>query len=72
VKQFKIGKIVHIDLEFEHDDNSVPPQTNGSNITPERELSDTSTLLIVPNHDLVGRIPRCLATTHKSQDVAPE
>lgn len=72
MQQLKIREVVDKDLLLEDDDDPIPPEPNGSNIGPEGELSDAPALVIVPDHDLVGRILRIGSAADEREYVASE
>jgi hypothetical protein len=72
MKQFEIGEVVYVDLVLENDDDAIPSEAHSANLGSEGELPDAPVLLVVPNHDFVGRIQGLLAAADQCQDVAAE
>jgi hypothetical protein len=62
--QLEVREIVDKNLLLKNDNNPIPPKPDGSNIGPEREFSDTSALVIIPNHNLIRRILRIRSATN--------
>ena len=48
------------------------PQLHRHDVCPEAELADAAVLEIVPDHDLVARVPRALAAANERQQIAAE
>ena len=56
MQHLEIGEVVDEDLVGEDDDDSVAAETDAFNFGAEGELADAAGLVVVPDHDLVGRI----------------
>jgi hypothetical protein len=70
VQQFEISKIVDIDLEFQYYHNSVSPQFDSSDFTTKAQFTNTSVLMIIPNHNFVWRISRISTSTNQCENIA--
>ncbi|KAJ0742713.1 hypothetical protein HanPI659440_Chr10g0367271 [Helianthus annuus] len=64
MQQLQIRKIIHKYLLLQHNNNPIPPQPNSPNLRPKRQLTDTPTLMIIPNHNLIWRILRFRTATN--------
>lgn len=85
IDQSQIGEVVHIDSILEHDHNSteeewlavlinllVFPQFDCHYLRFEREFPDGFLLMVIPEHDFVGRELWVGTTANKCKDIAPE
>lgn len=72
MKNFQISKIINKYLMGEDDDDAVAAETNAFDFRAEREFADAAGLVVVPDHDLVGRVARVGAAADEGEDVAPE
>lgn len=70
MQQLQISKIVNENFLLQDDNNSISSKAHATNLRPKRQLPDTPALMVVPNHDLVDRIPWIRSTTDQSQNVA--
>ena len=60
VQQRQVGKVVHVHLLRQRDDDAVAPQPHGAHVGAEGELADAPVLVVVPDHHLVRRKARGL------------
>ena len=70
--QLEVHEVVNEDLLLEDDDDPIPPEPDGSNVGPEGELADAPALVVVPYHDLVGRVLRIGSSADEGEYVASE
>lgn len=72
MEHLQIRKVINIYLCLEDNHNVIFPQFYSPDIRAEGKLPNTTALVIIPDHHLVGRIMHIGATTYKSKDVAAE
>ena len=70
--QLEVHEVVNEDLLLEDDDDPIPPEPDGSNVGAEGELADAPALVVVPYHDLVGRVLRIGSSADEGEYVASE
>ena len=68
MKELQIGEVVDEDLLKKDDDDAITAEADGGDGGAERELADASALMVVPDHDLIGRV----MAAEDGKDVAPE
>lgn len=72
VQNLKIREIVHEDLVRQNHHDLVPSEANPFHLRSERELADAPRLVVVPDHNLVDRVPRVGPSADECEDVAAE
>ena len=72
VEQLQVREVVHVHLLLQNDDDPVATEPHRTDLGPERELTDAPALMVVPDHDFVGRVLRVRPAADEGQDVAPE
>lgn len=72
VHKLEVHEIVHENLLFDDDDNSVAAEANGAHGGAKREFADAATLVVVPDHDFIGRVLWVGTTADESEDVTSE
>lgn len=68
MKELQIGEVVDKNLLKEDDDDAIAAEADGDDGGAEGELADAAALVIVPDHDLVGRV----VAADDGEDVAAE
>jgi hypothetical protein len=72
MKKFQVCQVIHIDFVLQNDHNSVTPEFHCPNLTPEGKLSNTTALVIIPDHNLIGRVTWRLATSNQRENGRPK
>lgn len=70
--QLKVREIIHKYLLLYHDNYPITAEPNAANGSAERKLPNAPSLVVIPDHDLVGRVLRVGPTANESQYVAAE
>lgn len=71
VKQLEPLKVVNVHLSLKNHDDFVATEFDGLDIAFEGELTNASSLMIVPEHDFVWWEARILPTPNNAQNIAP-
>ena len=72
VQELEVSKVVHVRLVLERDGYAVPAQLQSAHATSERELANHARLVVVPDHNFVGRELRRRSSPDERLYVAPE
>ena len=74
MQHLEIGEVVDEDLVGEDDDDSVAAEADALDLRAEGELADAAGQVVVPDHDLVGRVAGVGggAAADEGEDVAAE
>lgn len=72
VQQLHVREVVHEHRLLQDHHNPVPPQPHRPHLGPEREVAYAPRLVVVPDHDLGGRVVRGRPATDEGEDVAAE
>jgi hypothetical protein len=72
VQQLKVHEVVDENFVLEHHDDALAPETNAPDGGAEGELPNAAALVIVPDHDLVGRVVGVISAADEHEYVAAE
>jgi len=72
VHELEVREVVDKDLLFDDDNDAVAAEADAAHGGAEGELADAVALVVVPDHDLVGRVLRVRPAADEGEDVAEE
>lgn len=55
-----------------HRNIPITSQFDSLDVTPEGKLTDATVLMIIPNHNLVGRVTRVTTTSYEGENITAE
>ena len=70
MQQLKVREVVDEDFVLEHHDDALAPETNAPDGGAEGELPDATALVIIRDHDLVGRVVGVISVADNREYVA--
>ena len=70
IDKFNVRKIVHVYLILEHNNNLLSFEPDPFNIGSEAEFSYTLPLMVIPEHNFVGRVLWVRSSSNEGQNVA--